>query len=160
MAARRGEALGESHAIAVQQMFHPGLVASELLLHGFPQAHHSTGIDVITFVDIDPLKQARLERLYEFRRVHLVSLHRFLVLCGWDIGGVDYDAVNAYLTQRVVSGEPAEARFVNRMIFAIRIVLLQKVKERFRRRILGVAFHCSTSGAIATRHESLWTSFE
>ena len=45
---------------------------------------------------------------------------------------MDYDAVNTDLCQGIVGGETAEARLVHGLILAIRVILLQKVKELFR----------------------------
>ena len=56
---------------------------------------------------------------------------------------MDYHAVDTGLRKGIVRGEPAEARLVDGMIFTIRVILLQKVKELFRGRILGMTLYYS-----------------
>lgn len=48
-------------------------------------------------------------------------------------GVLEVMAIYTYFLQSVISRETAETGFINRMIFTIRIVLLQKVKEPFCR---------------------------
>ena len=146
MTPRCREPFRKSHAIAVQQMLYSGLVASELLLYGFSEPHHWPGIDIVTLMDINAGEQAALEWPYKFGGIHLVRFHRFLILgCGY-IRRMYDNAVNADILQRIVGRKSAETGFVNGMVFTVRIILLQKVKELSCRGFLRMSLYHSDFG--------------
>ena len=132
--------------MAVQHVLDPRLVSVELLLYRSSYADHGAVVDVLLLQDVVAPELARLQRPRQFRSVNPVRLHHLLILRSRNIGSMDYHAVDTDLRKGIVGGEPAKPRLVDSMIFAIRVILLQKVKELFRGRLLGMTLYYSHLG--------------
>jgi hypothetical protein len=134
------ETLRQFYAIVVQHMFYTRLVAGELFLDGLTDADDTTIVYVVSLPDIDrALDLVVLQGTSQLLRINLIRLHHFLVLCRGDISSMSNDAVDAILLQSIVRGKTCKARFIHRMVFAIGIMLPQKVKEHFGGGLLRMA---------------------
>ena len=100
--------------------------------------NRSSIIQVLPVTNIYAFQLTCTKSLRQLYGVYGIRLHHILILCGRDIRRIDHNAVNAIFGQCIICSISREPRFVYSMILPIRVMSVQKIKELFCGRFLGV----------------------
>ena len=130
------ETLRIRHALSIQQVLRPVLLARKIHDETLAQTNQIRVVHIPLVLDVDACQLITLQSPSYLLGVHGICLHRFFLARRWNIGSMHYDVLNALLCQGLMSRETAEACLVGCHEVRIREFLVQSVKELFSIRML------------------------